>query len=603
MREFKAFVAALAAGTALAAASAASADPGLTVNFAPVKAPVTDSEKRAVMASDTVTIAGRTYEIGYTTIARSGDKIGGGVWGQLLDKKGQPIKNEDGSEHISVDADFSSYLPVGGKIFNVTHFESRPGAMYVTEMKQDPATGKMTAVNTRSIDFSKYDGLWVPCAGSVTPWGTHLGSEEYPPDARAVEAATDYEKGIDSYFKPMVRYFGLNPWDSAMTADKFRAAFNPYKYGYAVEVEVKVDGSTDVTKHFAMGRAAFELAYVMPDRKTVYFSDDGTNVGLFMFVADVPGRLTSGNLYALKWHQKSAENGGSADITWVPLGHATYDQIADAIKSGVKFADLFETAKGGDDGSCPGGFAAINTTDGFECLKVKPGMEAVASRLETRRVAAINGATTEFRKEEGITFNPDANVLYVAMSEVERGMEDFKKGGKATDKYDLGGANDIRVEGNKCGAVYALDVGRNESVGSDYVATNMHALVTGKPAKYPEGHEFAGNKCDIDGIANPDNVTYMPGYNTLIIGEDTGSGHQNDVIWAYSLENGKLTRIQTTPYGSETTSPYFYPNINGFGYLASVIQHPYGESDQKQMKDASEGRAYAGYVGPFPRMD
>jgi hypothetical protein len=95
----------------------------------------------------------------------------------------------------------------------------------------------------------------------------------------------------------------------------------------------------------------------------------------------------------------------------------------------------------------------------------------------------------------------------------------------------------------------------------------------------------------------------MPGYKTLIIGEDTGSGHQNDVVWAYSLESGELTRIQTTPYGSETTSPYFYPNINGFGYLASVIQHPYGESDQKQLKDASEARAYAGYVGPFPRMD
>ena len=87
----------------------------------------------------------------------------------------------------------------------------------------------------------------------------------------------------------MVRYFGLNPWDSAMTADKFRAAFNPYKYGYAVEVAVKGDGSTDVTKQFAMGRSAFELAYVMPDRKTVYYSDDGTNVGLFMFVADVAG--------------------------------------------------------------------------------------------------------------------------------------------------------------------------------------------------------------------------------------------------------------------------------------------------------------------------
>ena len=34
----------------------------------------------------------------------------------------------------------------------------------------------------------------VPCAGSVTPWGRHLGSEECPPDARAVEE--DKEIGI-----------------------------------------------------------------------------------------------------------------------------------------------------------------------------------------------------------------------------------------------------------------------------------------------------------------------------------------------------------------------------------------------------------------------
>lgn len=27
------------------------------------------------------------------------------------------------------------------------------------------------------VDFSKWGGLWLPCAGSLTPWGTHLGSE------------------------------------------------------------------------------------------------------------------------------------------------------------------------------------------------------------------------------------------------------------------------------------------------------------------------------------------------------------------------------------------------------------------------------------------
>ncbi|MCB1423952.1 MAG: hypothetical protein KDJ69_16125, partial [Nitratireductor sp.] len=103
-------------------------------------------------------------------------------------------------------------------------------------------------------------------------------------------------------------------------------------------------------------------------------------------------------------------------------------------------------------------------------------------------------------------------------------------------------------------------------------------------------------------IANPDNITYIPGYNTLIIGEDTGSGHQNDAIWSMDIETGKLTRIFSTPYGSETTSPYWYSDVNGHGYLMSVVQHPYGESDEDKLADAADARAYVGYIGPFPAL-
>jgi hypothetical protein len=79
--------------------------------------------------------------------------------------------------------------------------------------------------------------------------------------------------------------------------------------------------------------------------------------------------------------------------------------------------------------------------------------------------------------------------------------------------------------------------------------------------------------------------------------------HVSGPLWrAYNLDKKELTRIQTTPYGSETTSPYFYPNINGFSYLMSVIQHPFGESDQDELKEDQESRGYTGYVGPFPAM-
>jgi secreted PhoX family phosphatase len=563
--------------------------------FKEVHFPVTDADKRAILASEEVTVEGRSYKIGFNTIMRSGDKVGEGTFGLLLDQNGNPVTNKDGSQHISVDNDFSSLLPVGDKFFMVSHFESRPGAMYLSELEQDQQTGKLMAINTKNIDFSEVGGLWVPCAGSVTPWNTHLGSEEYPNNARATEAAKSMDE-IEDYDKPMARYFGLDPYNPETTVDKFREVFKPYRYGYPVEVSVSKGAQATVSKHYAMGRVAVELAYVMPDNRTVYISDDGTNVGFFLFIADREKDLSSGTLYAAKWNQVHAGSGGYADIEWVNLGHADNATIQKGIEGDVKFSDIFDVKEPAADGSCAEGYTSVNTTTGHECLMVQPGMQTLASRLEARRYAAMKGATTEFRKEEGITFDPDGKTLFVAMSEVAKGME-------AGSKYDKGGPDHVRLPVNKCGVVYGLDIRPNATIGSDYVATNMYGVVSGIMRSYPKDGDFANNKCDINGIANPDNVTYMVGRDTLIIGEDTGSGHQNDVIWAYNMGNQKLTRIQTTPYGSETTSPYFYANVNGWGYLTSVVQHPYGESDEDKLSEPADAAAYTGYVGPFPAMN
>jgi len=568
------------------------------LNFTPVPFPGTDAEKRAVLASESVDIDGQKHPIGYHVLARSGDKFGDNTFALLTDKDSKPVKSSDGSEHISVDADFTSLLPVGDKLFSVTHFESRPGAMYLSELNQAD-DGTLTIKSTKPIDFSAFEGLWVPCAGSVTPWNTHLGSEEYPPDARGVENAKSMDE-IDDYYKPMIRYVGFDP--ATVTIDEFKAGFNPFAYGYPTEITVKEDGSYTVDKHYAMGRVAVELAKVMPDEKTVYISDDGTNVGFFMFVADVAGKLDAGTLYAAKWNQTLSTGAGAADISWVNLGHANSADVSKAIKDDVKFSDLFETADIADDGSCPAGFMTSNAEERAECLKVKPGMEMLASRLETRRYASMLGATTEFRKEEGITLDPATKTLFVAMSEVNSGMENAAKGGKPTDRYEKGGNNDIRLTANNCGAVYALPLVTDDTIGSDYVVKSTHTLVAGVPTTYADDSPYAGNTCDIDGIANPDNVTFMEGYNTLIIGEDTGSGHQNDVVWAYNMATGKLTRIFSTPYGSETTSPYFYGNVGGHAYLTAVVQHPYGESDEDKLADPTDARAYVGYIGPFPAL-
>ena len=49
--------------------------------------------------------------------------------------------------------------------------------------------------------------------------------------------------------------------------------------------------------------------------------------------------------------------------------------------------------------------------NGAECLMLKPGMEMIASRFETRRYLALLGGTTEFTKWEGLTFAPDHGTL------------------------------------------------------------------------------------------------------------------------------------------------------------------------------------------------
>lgn len=575
----------LLAATALSALTAV-ANAG-DIKFAPVDAPKEDAAKRLVNVSPTVTIDGDAIKTQYHVIARSGDKIGDTEFGVLTDASGAALRDGDGKPIVSNDADFTSFLPVGGKLFSLTHFESRPAAMYLSELKQD-SDGNLTPVSSRPVDFTSVGGLWVPCAGSVTPWNTHLGSEEYPPDARSVEEATSLDD-IDGYYQPMVRYQGVN--DKLMTLDVFKSVFKPYKYGFPVEVAVSEDGSTSVAKHYAMGRVAVELAYILPDKKTAYITDDGTNTGLFRFVADKAGDLSSGELYAAKWNQTSGEGAGAADIEWISLGHASDSEIRTALALDVGFSDIFETASYNDDGTCPEGFMSSNAEARAECLKVKPGMEAVASRLETRRYASMLGATTEFRKMEGLAFDPEGNRMFLAMSEVSKGMED----GAKDNKYDMGGRNDVRLAQNKCGAVYEL------SMDGDYLVTRASSFLEGTPQKIEEG-DYAGSTCAIDGIANPDNLTFIPGYNTLIVAEDTGSGHQNDATWAIDATSKEMTRITTTPYGAENTSVDWWPDVNGFAYLTTVVQHPYGESDEDKLQDPAEARAYVGYIGPFPAV-
>lgn len=596
------------------------------LSFEDVGFPRTNAEKHQARSSKRANVNGEVVDIDYHVLLRSGEDPSRpgrlcdienhpeNCFGLKLDKNNKPILDDSGRPYIENSNDFTSIIRSGENLYVVNQFETLPAGMFVTKVNQDAKTGMLSAEWSKSVDLSSVDGLWVACAGSVTPWESHLASEEYPVDARTFAQIDGWAiakaAGVLNEVKFLAAYRTLDVTDvdgdglPDLPFHEFLDQFSPYYYGYPVEIRVAEDGSPTPIKHYAMGRVSLELAYVLPDQKTVLLTDDGSNTGLFMFVADKAGDLSAGHLYAMRFYQTtpagSVEFAG--DLEWIDLGHATNAEIHAMLhpKSGsrIEFADIFEV-ESPDGVNCTSPDFRLTrgaASSTLECLKLKPGMEKAASRLETRRYASYLGATTEMNKEEGVTFDPDHGRAYVALTSVSGGTGPQP------------GIDHINVAGNSCGGVYALDIGpwtdANGKVVTEYAPLNWYPLVTGVPMSYPADSPYAGNSCSVGGIASPDNLTYLPGYDTLIIGEDT-SRHQNDAMWSYNVKTGKLTRIFTTPYGSETTSPYWFPNVNGFGYLMSVIQHPYGESDQARIDDpeATGTASWLGVIGPFPALD
>jgi hypothetical protein len=88
------------------------------------------------------------------------------------------------------------------------------------------------------------------------------------------------------------------------------------------------------------------------------------------------------------------------------------------------------------------GFTKIPIDGKHNWIRLKPGMEKAAAFLETRRYAAYKGASMGFAKMEGATVNARDKIAYSAMSYIQSSM--------------LDGSSDIRVEGPRAGAIYAL---------------------------------------------------------------------------------------------------------------------------------------------------
>lgn len=414
--------------------------------------------------------------------------------GSILDSTNEVVLTE------SNDPDFNSFIPVdenSGYLF--TNWEDRPGGMSRVKIIRDELGGWSVDSSkpeyVMNVDFSKEAGTWVNCFGTTTPWMTPLTAEELYWDETAEwnDASASDHDGVANLAEHLGRY----P--------------NPYRYGFNVEITKPVSDKPQPVKRFALGRFSHENAVVMPDQKTVYQSDDGTDVVFFKFVADKAADLSSGTLYAAKMIQdagsKAADTAGF-DVKWIRLGSNNDAAIEAVVKSfdDVSIDDFLA------------GSSSYITDDQIAtwAMKLKASkeltdLEKAIPFLETRKAAKALGATAEFRKMEGVNINLKAAAsgkvpyMYMAMSEVSKGMSDDK--------------GDIQLEENKCGVVYRMKLDEQFDV------SRMEPALAGGSYDSSAG----ANRCPVGSISNPDNILVLNN-GWVIIGEDTGN-HENNMLW------------------------------------------------------------------------
>jgi len=397
------------------------------------------------------------------------------------------------------------------------------------------------------VDTSGVKGLWITCGASLSPWNTHLSSEEYETDA--------FFSASDARFKAFItNLYG----DAAAVTDPVKA--NPYLYNHLPEITVSPDGTGSIKKHFCLGRISHELVHVCPDQRTVLMGDDATNGGAFMFVADKAADLSAGTLYAAKWHQTSGDGPGAATLTWLKLGSATSAEIQ-ALAQNTKPTDIMDVSKTNPKDAT---YTKIRLSGKDNWVRLKTGMEKAAAFLETHRYAALVGASMGFTKWEGTTVNAKDKVAYIAMSYIQGSMTD--------------GTTDIQVKGPVAGAVYAMNLKGGQSdassaaINSEWVPVDMAApaALIGEDLSV---RDALNNSAHADKIANPDNLKYAEKMRTLFIGEDSGN-HVNNFLWAYNVDTKKLSRVLSCPSGAESTGLQGVDDLNGWTYVMSNFQHP-----------------------------
>jgi hypothetical protein len=560
-------------------------------------ATTTVSSKMNVLLSDGTT---QSYALSYRPFFLTGQTVpkqGGGtiLAGGYYDINNQPIMDTSaGSRQFFSDSpDGTSLLSLpnptvtgitGKAVFAVVQFEyttknqagvdtygKLPSPIAILTLNQDQATGKLTLVQYHNVDTSSVHGLWITCGASLSPWGTHLSSEEYEPNAQFIADT--------SYFSA----FSQNTFGSPTAA-------NPYHYGHLPEVTVNPDGTGSIKKHYCLGRISHELIQVMPDNRTVLMGDDYTNGGLFMFVADAAKDLSAGTLYVAKvgtgFSLDPAAPG--AALTWINLGHATSAEIENLANTLV-YSDIMDARK--VDPVDPT-FTKVIVDGVANWVKIVPGKEKAAAFLETHRYANVVGASMGFTKLEGTTVNIKDKVAYSALQNIQASMVNGDPAWRASTNITVPVAL-------IAGGVFAHDLTGGQSdtngaaINSEWVPVKTRALLMGEDI----ATDALGNRANPNKIGNPDNLKFSEKMRTLFIGEDS-SRHTNNFLWAYNVDTKVLSRLMSVPAGGESTGLHAVDELNGWTYIMSNFQHA-GDGISTAVKATVEPLVFANYANGY----
>lgn len=216
---------------------------------------------------------------------------------QQIHKQGSPYSIGGGT--VPGNHDFTGYVAINGSsemgYLSINH-ENTPGGVSMLGLHYDQESMLWVVDSSQAVDFYNDDLVTTTrnCSGGITPWGTILTAEE---------TQNQGDANADGYTD----------------------------VGWLVEIDpatasVKEYGNGKQEKLWAIGRISHENAVVLDDQVTLFTGEDGGSSAVFKFIADTPGDLSSGSLYALQLDGPLVGFDPTTSTgTWIPIPNETQE--------------------------------------------------------------------------------------------------------------------------------------------------------------------------------------------------------------------------------------------------------------------------------------